>query len=39
MTQDISHTDAYQRSTKATIESVTPLDDGAWEVVLDRTVF
>ena len=39
MTTDISHTDAYQRSTEATIESATRLDDGAWEVVLERTVF
>jgi misacylated tRNA(Ala) deacylase len=39
VTTDISHTDAYERSTEATIESVDRLDDGAWEVVLDRTVF
>jgi misacylated tRNA(Ala) deacylase len=39
VTQDISHTDAYQRSTEATVESATRLDDGGWEVVLDRTVF
>jgi misacylated tRNA(Ala) deacylase len=39
LTVDISHTDAYRRSTEATVQSAAGLVDGAWEVVLDRTVF
>jgi misacylated tRNA(Ala) deacylase len=39
VTEDISYRDAYQRSTEALIVSTTLLDDGTWEVVLDRTVF
>jgi misacylated tRNA(Ala) deacylase len=39
LTDDISHTDAYVRSSEATIDAATRLDDGGWEVVLDRTVF
>jgi misacylated tRNA(Ala) deacylase len=39
VTVDVSHTDAYAKTIEATTQSVTRLDDGAWDVVLDRTVF